>query len=481
MQTVRNKWIIGCLILIGLTLRANDVLAIYSPRLSQQAALIRQHIQGSQAQNGTQSIMEEIEQIKAYDKAKREAFLETGISGNVRVAQDLIFNTTLDFLIQNPFDSLFMIFNFNAVNGEWISQCLRDDIWSLELLRDKVGAEMIKAYMLRDTFHGALLMEDYGYLTRNLDLLRKFGSDPSAEIDALDASQNPIKITSTKYFFGNNGTDPNYYKDIPAWTSNETGCPETEFQEAFREVVNASQTFATLSSGGGSEWGNIWEIAKANARIRAKQWIRANQISLTVGGESGGRVESLVKGGGVDKFVGYWKAQWKIMENMVGPVTPFIDAITNYQPPAGTETPGTNCRFYRQTTGYFAVCNTEQIAQYDQCKEDKDAAEAEGIRCDRFRNAEESITMFGKLNDQARLEQERADMLEDVQNAFVYSITLDSVAEQNLLEVDQIMWDLNQNIKRGYEGVSKEAGDSIPSLTRMVSRIADIQCANKPR
>lgn len=484
MRTIAKRMIIiGLTILTGLILQTNSAYAIYSPRLSKQASIIREHLRGSQAQNGTQSILEEIEQIKAYDKAKRAAFEETGISGSVRVAQQLIFDTTLEFVIQNPFDSLYMVFNLNAPNNEWISTCLRDDIWSLETLRDMVGSEMVKAYLLRDTYHGALLMEDYKYLVSNLDLLRKYGSNPNAKIQATDVNLQSKEITSNKYFFGNEGANANYYTNILGWISDETGCPESEFQEAFREVVNSSKTLATLSSGAGAEWGSIWGMAQANARIRAKQWIQANQLSLTLGGEAGGRPISLVKGGGWDKFVGDVKTQWEVMKDLVGPVTPLFD-WSLYSAPFSASTSnttvGSECVYYYQKENEFRDCDDTQKGQFERCEENKEQAEdTENIRCDRFLNPRETISIANKLNRQVALQRENAAAMDDAQNAFTYSITIDSVAEQNIYFIQAALWDMNMNIKRGYEGVNKAAGDGIPTLTREIEALSDRQCANK--
>ena len=77
----KHLLIIGLTLLIGLTVQAENALALYSPKLSRQVSIIKQHVQDSQAQNGTESILEEIEQIKAYDRAKRASNKETGIAG----------------------------------------------------------------------------------------------------------------------------------------------------------------------------------------------------------------------------------------------------------------------------------------------------------------------------------------------------------------------------------------------------------------
>lgn len=478
----KHPLIIGIAIMIGLIVQAGSVQAIYSPRLSQKLSVIRQHIQESQAQNGSQTILQEIEQIQAYDDARRQAFEETGISGEARVAQEYVFNTTYDFLIQHPLDSIMMIFNYNGFNNEWISTCLRDEIWSLETVRDLVGSEMVKAYMLRDTFHGQLLQEDYAYLITQLDLLRKYGSDPTAIIHASDASGSPVDITSSKYFFGSDSAE-DYYNNSYGIISNSGSCPEDEFQSAFREVVNSAKTLGTLSAGKGVEWGSIWEMAKANARIRARQWIRANQIQLTIGGEEGGQVQSLVNGGGWDKFVGNVKSQLQVAKNMVGPVTPIFDSSL-YEPPPSTATAKKGvgesvCRFYYHEDNKFKDCTEDQIAQYEKCQDDEQAATDEGIRCDRFASAEEYISMGDKAQKQLALIQDNAEAKKEVETAFIYSINLSSVAENNIYLMDEALWDMNQNIKRGYEGVDKDAGAGIPTLYKEIAALSANQCANK--
>ncbi|MFH0837919.1 MAG: hypothetical protein V1880_01480 [Patescibacteria group bacterium] len=485
MRKIKRNFIIGLAVLAGLSVQAPSVFALYSPRLSQQVSIIRQHVQDSQKQNGSQSILEEIEQIKAYDKAKRAESRETGIAGDAKVAQSLVFDTTFDFLIQYPLDALFMIFNFNAYNEEWISNCLRDEIWNLETLRDKVGSEMIKAYLLRDIYHGPLLMEDYDYLVTQLDLLRKYGSDPKAKIEAT-LNGEAVTITSNKYFFGEEpkGNPPlNYYSNVGVFSSSDaTGCPDGEFEKAIEEVLNSWETFKTLASGSGVEWGSIWSMAKANARIRAREWIRANQISLTIAGKEGGNPVSLVKGGGWDKFVGSFKTQLNILKNMVGPVTPFLTSSNYKPPPSGAtieEGIGTDCRYYNHGDGYYADCSKDMIEQYDKCQDDEEAAKQEGIQCDRFRSASETIPIADKINRQLALEREHETALEDVETTFVYSMSMDSVAEETIYFMDDVLWDMNNQIKRGYEAVDKAAGESIPTLYREIETLASKQCANK--
>jgi len=480
--------IIGLAFLIGLTFQVSNAHALYSPRLTQRVGLIKQHMMDSQAQNGPGSVLEEVEQFKAYDKARRQTYEETGISGNAKAAQDLILST---INLATPVDSLFMVFNYNITNEEWISNCLRDEIWSLETLRDKGGSEMMKAYLLRDTYPGALLADDYTYLTDHIRLLKKYGSDPKAKFNTVFEGKT-VYTNSNKYFFGEepSGDPPlNYYSDVGLRTSAEApGCPDGAFSQAFQQVARSAKTFKTLATGGGVEWGSIWAMAEANARLRAREWIRANQISLTVGGEAGGSPRSLIKGGGWAKFKGSVKTQLKILENMVGPVTPLFEVVRWSAVATGKLISNVpllgvigidRCVFYDSTANVFRNCDDTQWDEFRKCEKNKEAATNEGIRCDRFRDTEEYASTLDRANRQLALQAENAQTKQDVETTFTYSLTMDSVAEQNIYFMDEVMWDMNSQIQRGYEGVDKKAGKGIPTITYEVGELAARQCPNK--
>jgi hypothetical protein len=490
MPTIKIKpLIIGLLVLVGLSLQTNEANALYSPTISQKVSAIREHVYNSQAQNGSGSILEIIENVKAYDKAKRETFDETGISAEARIAQELLFEETEAFLLAHPLDSLFMVFNYEGVSKTFISNCLRNDIWSLEKLRDVVGQEMVKAYLNRDSLHGNLLQEDYVYLSKNIMLLRQYGGDPTAEINALDEEWYPVKITSNEYFFGSppegSGTaeDPylNYYSIVAPFGENASrGCPNGEFTSALKEVKNSWEVLKVLGSGQNVEWGNIWQMAEANARIRAKQWIRANQISLTIGGKNGGNLNSLIAGGGWDKFAAKVETQGKIIERMVGMVTPLFD-MARWTGSSLAQKTGLakECTIFEADTGKFRDCTETEIEWYQYCKKDKENARLEGIRCDRFRNTQEQVSIVEKATAQQKLENENTETKKEAETAFRYQVTLDSVGEQALYEFDRILWDMNMVIKRGYEGVDRQAGEGIPSLLMELESFTRDQCPNK--
>jgi len=467
------------MVLIGLTVRATSVNALYSPMISQNVAEIKEHILSSQAVNDTGSILDASKTIIAYNKAKKANRLETGMPGRARVAQELVFKTTFENLIQFPFDSLLMVFNFNVWNDEFISNCLRDEIWGLESLRDLVAQEMIKAYLMRDIINGSILKEDYMYLVSEIDLLRKYGSDPNVLMEAENKDGKTITITSSKYFFG---TDPsetdnlNYYSQS-YFRSDKTGCPDGEFEQAFQDVANAAKSVGKMSFNPKNdiEWGSIKQMAQANARSRARQWIQGNQISLTLGGTEGGRMDSVVKNRGMDGFVGNFKTQWQAMKSLVGPVTPFFSR-SFYKPTKGLLNTKAECALYDINDGVFRDCTKDQVEQYKECKKNEEEAEEKGIPCIRYRTIDEATTFVNKLNEQVRLEQKQEQTLNEVRSAFVYSITLDSVAEQTIYDIDNILFQMNGDIKRGYEGVNKKAGAGIPSLTNEISLLSKRQC-----
>jgi len=476
MQIIKkHPLIIGLIILIGLSIQTSDVNALYSPTISRGVSEIQQHILNSQAQNGNGPLLDATESVVEHDKENKEKNIETGISGRARIAQGVILAATFDFTIAHPLDSLLMVFNFETSSGTYISNCLRNDIWSLEALRDLVGVEMVKAYLVRDDVNGNILMKDYSYLVEQITLLRQYGWNPYKLL-------TPINISSNEYFFGKKpSTDPNnptlnYYSHA----SDSAGCPEGEFNKAINEVRNSWKTFTTLSQFN-AEWGDIWKMARTNARIRAGQWIKANQISLTLGGENGARIQSLVKGGGWDKFTGNVKTQAQILENMVGPVTPFwdfsISALSSLAQKTGLQK---ECAFYDVNTKQFIDCTEEQIELYKKCKDDDDHITAEdAVICNRFRNTQEHISIVEKVTAQQELQMENNETKKEVEQAFIYNISLDSVAEQTSYELNGILWDMNMTIKRGYEGVDKAAGQGIPTLITEIEAFSKKQCANK--
>ncbi len=480
---IKKYLITGMLVLGGLCLPIQGALALYSPVISQNVATIKSHILSSQAKNGTGTLLEAIKSIKSYNKVRREGGYASGISGEARVAQELILNQNYREVLQDPFASIWMVFNLNLYNKQFISNCLRNEIWGMEQLRDVVGQEMVKAYLMYDPVHGNLLKEDYLYIITEIDRLKKYGSDPNASIIAKDAKGKEIKMSSNQYFFNSPASDSggtNMYTR-KYFKSDLTGCPEGEFEKSFEQVARSWETLKTLGSGEGSfsfdgaSWGSIWAMADANAKIRAKQWIQANQISLTLGEEEGANINSLVKGNGWDRFVGSAKTEIKIVENMVGLVTPLFD-IKNWR------TNGENksgCVYYLKEENVYMDCQEYELKQWEQCKDDKTEAQKAGINCDRYRNLNAVRSLGEVAAEQLNLIENNEAAKKEATTAFTYSINLDSVAEQSIIEIDRELLLMNATIQQSYEGLGEKGGSSLPSLIKEVSHVTQNQCVNK--
>ncbi len=489
----KSLFITGLTFVLLMGLNVQSVQALYSPTISRNVSVIKEHMLSSQSVNGAGSLLSAIETIKTMREVEEAQGEETGISGQARVAQELVLENTYDAVIQNPYDSLFMVFNYNAYNEQFISNCLRDEIWSLESLRDVVGQEMIRSYLLYDPIHGGLLKEDYLYLINEIDLLRKYGSDPNAPISARNQSGELVTVSSNEYFFGMEASAENA---INLYTrkyfhSDDTGCPDGEFEQAIKQVVNSWNSIASISSGenviwsnnegktdvqtDNAAWGSIWDMARANARVRAKQWTAANQISLTIAGEEGAQIQSLVKGGGWDKFTGEVSTQLEIVKNMVGPVTPLFDkSLWEY---GGLDTDKTSdCVIYYPEKSKFYDCDDQQLEELKLCRKEEEIAKAQGINCTRYESLDEVRSLTDLLSEQIDEKEENEIAQKEAQTAIVYAITLDSVAEEAIKQMDSELSVMNAVIAQGYQEQDK-GGSSITSLTKEVSFVAKYQCS----
>ncbi len=479
-----KKIIAGLIILLGLGI-SNQAHAIYSPTIAQEVAQIRQHVLEAQKKNGTGSLLEATENIITINRQRREAGQVHGVSADARRVQNSISEKAYEQAIQNPFDALFMIFNVNMYNENnpvLISNCLRDDIWQLETLRDFVGSEMIKAYMMLDPTNGKILEKDYEYLITQLGLLRQYGHVPNAEIDFLNQEGNVVTTTSNEYFFKTKTSDAdaiNFYTRR-FFKSDQTGCPDGEFEKEIESIVNSAKTIKALGSGQGVEWGNIYEMAEAQARARAKQWIKANQLSLTLGGENGANLNSIIQGDGFNKLEGDLETQARIIENMIGAVTPIFDK-TNYR--SSESAVRSACAFYKAESETFVSCDETQIEQYKLCtsrlKNKREEARQKGYNCDRFHTIDETKPAIIALNELSERTERNETQKEEAVKALGYAITLDSVAEQSIYDIESVLFELNGSIKNGYEAVDAEAGKNIPSLYETLKALEVQYCANK--
>ena len=452
----------------------NSVHAIYSPTIANQVSKIKSHVLEAREVNGNGSITSAISFLKDRDAESKLKNNATGLPAKAIQAQQTNLEDLLLTLTLRPLGSILMIFNINMIRPpeppEIISNCLRDDIWKLEDMKESVFQEMLKSYLLGDTHNGDILSDDFNYLRQHLNILREKGGHSKAKITLLDGTE----VSTQQYLFGEN-SDTNYYE----FKFLEGGCPDGEFQSVFKEVKNAIKTLGVIGSGSGSDWGDIWEMAKANSKRKAQKWIKENQISLTIGGKNGANQDSLVKGGGWDKFTGQFKTQLGILiDNVIGPVTPIFN-IKLFQP-TNISIGESGCVIFYPKENVFRACTNEQKDIFNQCnKLNKQSDSWDELNCNRFKNAKEKITAVNRIKKQKAEIQEHTRRIQEAETAFVYNVQLNSVGENNLKNIEEILWEINKTIAQGYEGVSQEAGKELPTINSNLQTFINNHCPNK--
>ncbi|MDH5596658.1 MAG: hypothetical protein OEY44_01025, partial [Candidatus Peregrinibacteria bacterium] len=181
-----------------------------------------------------------------------------------------------------------------------------------------------------------------------------------------------------------------------------------------------------------------------------------------------------------DQFVGDVKTQLRVMRDLVGPVTPLWNlAIWDTTSATKDVKKVSRCVYYDSQSGNFRNCTQKQEKEYDECRDDREEAIAKGIRCDRFRNTKEAISASQKAAAQLALQEENLQMHREAEQGLIYNLALDSVAENTIYDLDQILWETNKNIQRGYEDVHLAAGPGIPGITRKLEWLWARQCVNK--
>lgn len=542
------------MLIIGLTVQTSFVYAIYSPTIAQRAGAIRQNILSAQAQNGTGSLQAARQHLEEEDRAARAEGRETGFPAKAGVALGKVLGYMFWETIQAPLDPIFMIFEIIPSTGEYVSTCLRNDIWMLQDLRDIVAQEMVKSYLMADEYHGDLLTADYDYLTDNIRILKEYGSHPEKRI-AVTVLENDIPtiqyMTSGQYLFGTNASINPYSFDLfqkevsgdePSCKDNcETacnkkydckeenecknaceeiaaedekidlsqckevcegtcqsekdctdeckssctmsstikwaGCPEGEFLPAFNEVWESMKNLSTIGTWKAADWGSIWEMAKARARRRADEWIKANQITLTIGGEIGGNPQSLIKGDGLNRFLGSFNTELQILKNMVGPVVPLFTWSIYKKGEGGEISPG--CMYWYPEEGVYRACTVNQLLDYKDCRKDRAKAIENNIPCDNYKNPTVTRAALDIVKEQQEKVEKHRQTLERAETAFVYNLELSSVNESNIEAIEKILSGINAEILRSIETQKSSDDAGLPTLYNQVGTFAKRHCGGQ--
>jgi hypothetical protein len=559
MQIIRRS-IIGLLILTGLILRMEAVYAIYSPAISKRVSVIKQDVMSARQQNGVGTIMSMVAKIKDQDKKAREEGRATGVPLDARRSFGLI----MAGVLKDIGDSIFMPFNLLPSSGfKPITNCLRNDIWEMENLKEAVFREMVKAYLILDQYHGKRLEDHYKYLDAEIARLKKYGMYGTEE-------EVTPGISASEYFFGMNMPVTPYGMKLPpakmepeisektcmdnceadcakkydrnACEANKCrdkegackkgcekvimgqeeckercdevidackdfcgyeedscydrcerkcegppaiewqGCPEGDFLPAINEVINSFQNLKTAFNPKKMiEWGSILEMAETRGKRKGEEWIKKNQITVTIGGREGGTVQSLMRAGGTKRLAGQVITQLTALKHMIGPLTPLFsfEAMRTGSMDDAIVSMGEGCAYYYPETNTFRACTPAQIIENARCKEAEQEAKYDGIECGRYRNFKEVRQYAAKIMAYRKEAEEREQEIERAETVFKYHSQLNTITENNIDEIRSQLKHINTVIIFGYEGFGKEGGTGLPTLYSQMSSFDKKHCGGK--
>lgn len=221
---------------------------------------------------------------------------QLGKEGNEGVT-NLFWGAIKDIIIQSVtesfLDGLSLLFGRWIGTNEWISNCLRDDIWELDALKEQILDQMLKSAFLSDLVNASIMSADY----KTLNAIMSGGWPVTIGTE--------IKYVSLKkdYKYGKVWfpKSKNYYIE----------CPYGEFTKAWKDLKRAIDSFKNIGTGNlalGS-FAEMAKKAKIRAIKRAEQWFKANQITLTIGGSQGYSPRSLIQGPGLKGLVADLKTE----------------------------------------------------------------------------------------------------------------------------------------------------------------------------
>ncbi len=265
------------------------VYALYSPLLNKEAATIKKHIFDNRKAHGTGGWMDVLDRAESDAKKGTDSKINKGLQQTYWTA---VKEMVSDSLTDNFWDGLSLLWKSwinSDVTKKGISNCLRDDIWELQALKEQVLNEIMKASMMGDYTRSGQLWLDYQFLELRISGIVKgenFDWDGDGESEVLINLKH--NSDNSSFWFPNS---QNFYVD----------CPYGDFTQAWEDLKRAFDSFKAIGKGSieiGS-FGVMVEVAKKRADKRAQQWIKANQITLTIGGKEGSSPRSLVNGPGL--------------------------------------------------------------------------------------------------------------------------------------------------------------------------------------
>jgi hypothetical protein len=389
MHLLRLHKIISIAIIIILTLsQAAASYALYSPTLNNEVVTIKQHLQTSKKVNGYGTWQQ------LYDKDQLTP--NEGLNN--------LFVTSLkEILIQsltNSFtDGLSLLFGRWIGSGVSISNCLRDDVWELQALQDQVLNEVMKASLLSDSANSGILWVDYQHLRDRIE-----GGNDNVKYLKKD-------FKDTKEWFPNS---QNFYVD----------CPYGEFTKAWSDLQRSFNSFNSLRTGPAvgslGSFGSMAEIAKKRSIARANQYIKANQISLTIGGKDGASPRDITTGAGLSGLAATLKTELDYASS-------FSDLIFSSE--------------WKKNLPSGLPNISDYVVAYQQAYKAKDLATTQ------------------------------------MESAIKFNLSLQDVSEQGLISVDSILSNTNNTIQNAYQ--TKVEPETLESFCERLLSLCKKQCSNR--
>lgn len=510
------------MVVLGLMLPAPLAHALYSSTLTKEVAKIRQHVMASRERNGAGTLMNAIDKIVEQEKADSSRGSATAIAAKAAIAMGWLTADTATDLV-SPCDSqscyarfpyvayldpiTMILFDFVWSTLTPASSCLRDDIFTLEAMKDAVTVEMVKAYLLYDGENGDKLWRDYNFLRNHAAFLKRYGNE-SVEMPKSVFDYRLVKESAVICDDSSSCRQPQvaeYYFGLGAKNQYAPENCQGEWMPAINQVVRSAKTFWTLFTAGGQSWnwGNLMEVAKARAKQRAAEWIRNNAITLTIAG-SGGGGEPLFKGSDVtdaiygrggfsspslNRFTGYWATQGEIFMQVIQPAAPFFDldhfeslyemiALAVSSPFVGEAKredlvqdfqdnyPESQCAFWNATDRVFRPCTKEQLESFEKGE------------CRSCRDMNLQASPLTRVAEQQWRTEEAQEESGAAEKAFNYNFVLSTQSENAILDLDLALFEITGEIKRAYEGMGT-GEKSLPTFCKQCVDMAERQCSNK--
>ena len=277
-----------------MSIQAAGAYAFYSPELNSQANIVKQHLTDSKKLNGDGTLQQ------AYDKIGSKA--NTGLYNTF---VDSVKSIITEHLTDSFLDSLSLLFGRWIGTNAWISNCLRDDIWQLQALQEQILAEIFRDAILDDTANSNILWKDYTGLNDTYKNLHD------------NYRKGDIWFPKNK----------NLYVE----------CPYGEFTKAWIDVKRAFDSLKALGQGS-LELGSFGSIAKKadeRAIVKARDYIRKNQITLSVGDGGGSSSSSLLRDHGFTQLTARIKTEFAYAESLAELIfSNTYKGITGFKPDA---------------------------------------------------------------------------------------------------------------------------------------------------